>query len=94
MKYIFGTDLTADKKNEKADGLVFLKAELPEPLRKELEKRERALEKAEERAGFPLGLEILRWILLAAWVLCGCGLIKAVGNTTLTQAYQNAPAVF
>lgn len=94
MKYIFGTDLTADKNNEKADGLVFLKAELPEPLRKELEKRERALEKAEERAGFPVGLEILRWILLAAWVLCGCGLIKAVGNTTLTQAYRNAPAGF
>ena len=94
MKYIFGTDLTTDKHNEKADGLVFLKTELPDPLRKELEKRELAMEKADNHAGFPLGLEILRWIFQFAWVICGCGLIRAVGNTTFAQAYRNAPAVF
>ena len=89
MKYLFGSDLALDEEKELQAQRRFLKAELPERLQEELDRREDELTSIQEKAGLPKPLKILKWIFLVPGFLCGLGILR--GSVPLEVGYRNAP---
>ena len=75
MKYLFGTDLSADRNNKIPDGLQYRKATLPDELEASvLRSRDRA-EKLEPYTYFPKWLKALKWALWSFGMLYGSRLL-------------------
>ena len=75
MKYLFGTDLSADRNNKTPDGLQYRKTTLPDELEASvLQSRDRA-EKLEPYTYFPKWLKALKWALWSFGLLYGSRLL-------------------
>ena len=63
MKYLFGTDLTADRNNKSPDGLQYRKVTLPAELEASVRSRRDRVEKLEPFTYFPKWLKALKGAL-------------------------------
>lgn len=89
MKYLFGSNCSSDEELALQQQRRFLAAELPETMQEELERREEDLEKAQEKAGLPKLLRILKWIFFVPGCICGVSVLRA--TVSFSEGYHNAP---
>lgn len=89
MKYLFGSNCSSDEELDLQQQRRLLAAELPETMQEELERREEDLEKAQEKAGLPKLLRILKWIFLVPGCICGVSVLRA--TVSFSEGYHNAP---
>ncbi|MBQ9083473.1 MAG: hypothetical protein IJY28_08245 [Clostridia bacterium] len=94
MKPFWGTDLTTDKKNETRNGREFLVQEPTLALASSLDdSAEQVLENI-NRANLPLFFIVLQGLCgLAALITVG-GILRAMAEISIVQAYRNAPWLF
>lgn len=94
MKPFYGIDRTTDKKNTTPEGACFIAATVSDLTRQSYE---RALSTAAEK----LDNAQIPGLLRGAKTLCGwtaaliaLGVLRALGNVTIAEAYDNAPFLF
>ena len=75
MKYLFGTDLSADRNNKTPDGLQYRKVTLPTELEMSVQSRRDKAEKLEPFTYFPKWLKALKWALWSFGLLYGSRLL-------------------
>lgn len=94
MKPIFGIDCTQGKDNEQVNGSEFLVQRVSPALEQAFEKVSDETDTLEDTTKLPLGLRIAQYVTGAVgWLLAFC-LFLPTKDVTLSQAYQNAPALF
>lgn len=94
MKPFLGIDLTADKKNDQPNGAVFLAAQPSSALTQALEHSSKNAEATIKQSRLPLPLRIVQWICGALGGLIAIGILRALGNVTIVEAYHNASWLF
>lgn len=94
MKPFYGIDRTENKKNTVHEGGCFIAATVSELTRQSYADTVSAGDQQLDRAKLP---KVLRWIKTG----CGCifaliflGIIKALGDVTIAEAYGNVPGLF
>ena len=87
MKYLFGTDLTADRNNKSPDGMQYRKVTLPAELEASVQSRRDRVEKLEPFTYFSKWLKVLKGALLSFGLLYGSRLLwGSVAPERLPQA--------
>lgn len=94
MKPFIGIDLTTDKKNETFNGAEFLIEQPSLALSQAYETSSIKAENTMEHAQIPLLLRIIRNVCGLLGLMGFAGIIKALGNVTVQEAYRNAAWVF
>lgn len=94
MKPFLGINCTRDKHNEQVNGSEFLAQAVSPALAQEREKILNDTDTVEEKAKLPLGWRIVQFVTGAAAALIAIGILQALGEVSLSQGYQNAPALF
>ena len=89
MKPVFGIDVTADKKNETLNGMLFVTQSAPQDKIKEYEKRKERLDETVKKSKFPLWLRIVQYVLMLYAMICFVAVIRAGFST----AMENAPYI-
>lgn len=94
MKPVFGVDITVNKKNEESNCKAFVTNTVSEPEAKSLETRQERLDETLQQSKLPLWMRIVEYVcgFFAAIVLVG--ILKALGEVSLEQGFQNAPGLF
>lgn len=92
MRYLFGTEITNDRRSTTPEGGQFLTLQLPQSLRDALAAQRAAYRKAAGAAKLPGWLSVLRWVCLMLGVCWIGGVAKA--RVPVQQAYQRGPAIF
>lgn len=94
MKPFYGIDRTADKKSTAHEGACFIAATVSDFTRQSYEQ---ALNNAAEQVVRAQLFQPLRWIKTGCgWIaaLIALGIARSLGDVTLFEAYDNAPALF
>ncbi len=94
MKPFYGIDRTENKKNTTHEGACFIAATISDMTRQTYESTMNAGNQQLDKAKLPT---VLRWIKTGCGILFGIGFIstiKALGDITLLEAYNNAPWLF
>lgn len=94
MKPFLGIDLTENKKNEHPNGDCFLIARPSAATAQAFENSTEKAEAAVRKSKLPLPLRIVQWVCGAVGGLIALGILKALGNVSITQAYHNAAGLF
>ncbi len=89
MKYLFGSNCAGNEEQELREQRRFLKAELPDSMAEELDRRDEELIEARKKAELPKLLKILEWVFLVPGGLCGAGVLRA--SVSPAEGYHNAP---
>lgn len=93
MKPFLGIDLTLDKKNEQPNGEAFLVASPSAAMAQSFENSMDKAEQTVESAKLPLVLRIIQTICFCVGMIFALGLVRALGEVTIVEAYRNAPWV-
>ena len=94
MKPFLGIDITENKKNEHLNGNEFIVSIAPLAMANSLESTVEDEIDLLKKAKLPLPIRIVHWICGAVGTLIACGIIRSLGETSLAQAYSNAPWLF
>lgn len=94
MKPFLGIDLTENKKNEQINGDCFLIARPSAATTQTFEQSTERAEAAIQKSKLPLPLRIVQGICGFTGTLIAVGLLRGLGEVTITQAYENAPWLF
>lgn len=94
MKYFFCCDNTNNTNNAVPDGQEFLASELLQAQKADLERRFAEVEKVKSSAAFPKWLNVVRYFLFLAALICAGGVLSAlIDGLSLRQVYRNAPVI-
>lgn len=94
MKYLFCTDVTQSPEVALPEGTQFLTGKLSQSTKEHLSSLKEALERAQRLHRFPTALNVVRIICLYGALIFATGIIRALGDVSLAQAYRNASTLF
>lgn len=94
MKPFLGIDLTENKKNEQPNGDCFLIARPSPATAQAFEQSTKKAEAAVQKSRLSRPLRIIQNICGVGGAIVAVGILKALGEVTVTQAYQNAAGLF
>lgn len=93
MKPIFGIDITLTKKNEVVNGNEFIIKTVSKQKMDKFDAKQENLKKTVEQSKLPLWIRIVQSLCCFWGVIVFAGTMNALGDVTLTQAFQNAPVL-
>ena len=95
MKIFLGLDVTNKKNPSVYGGDEFVTKKLSEVSQQALDESDEQMEQISTKASLPKGLQIAFYVFGLIFLVCVVGLVRAIaGETTLAEAYQNAPFIF
>lgn len=94
MKPFLGINLTENKKNEQPNGNCFLIARPSAATAQAFENSSKKAEAAIEKSRLSLPLRIVQNICGVGGAIVVIGILRSLGNVTITEAYRNAPGLF
>lgn len=93
MKPIFGIDITADKRNEITNGNEFITRTVSDETSDQLETNQEELEQTVEKCQLPLWIRIVKFLCGMYSAIALIGVLKALPDIGIRQAFQNAPII-
>ena len=94
MKPLFGIDLTANKKNEEANGKQFSVRTVDRLQMQAYEQHVETLDATLERTKLPLALRVIKAVCGYAALLAAVVLVRLAFDLGLAQAYERTPFLF
>ncbi len=94
MKLFYGIDRTTDKKSEAHLGDCFRSASVSPAQQAQLEQAATEVVELEERSGLPGWLGLARTISGCIALIVFFGILRALPDVGMAQAYENAPGLF
>ncbi|MCR5809119.1 MAG: hypothetical protein K6G56_06105 [Clostridiales bacterium] len=94
MKELYGIDVTTVKNNDDFDSVSYETKKISEEKREEIDSAVIDAYAADEKAELPLALRIARWICAALVLVTVAGIIRNIGDLSLSQMFKNAPWLF
>lgn len=94
MKYVFSSNITDDKHNERRDGEIFITQRIDSVQEEALDDAELMSMDAENKAFIGCLPSIIELICMFATLCCAAAIIRNLGEISLAQMYSNAPWAF
>lgn len=94
MKPFLGIDLTTDRKNTRLNGDDFLVARPSPAMAQALKNTTQKADQTISASKLPLPLRIVQWVCGAVGLLVATGIVRALPEVSVQQAYRNAAVLF